>query len=824
MNLTRALCAALVFSTLACAPEGASTPGEDTGATNLVADAGSADSGADPVRIDAGTGDAGPGAPDAEGLRPDAGVPDSGAPDSGVAAPSLSIDSPSSGAVVQLGTDAERSLPVSFTVKGFVLKTPGTCAGASGCGHVHLGIDGAACNAQGQSHNVEGAASPLVAKLGLCPFAPGPHTLTLALHTDDHSKVKDAAGAAIEASVQVQATGTPAVRILSPFDGSIIEHASDADKTVPVKFDVTDLRLAPAGTCGKDPACGHVHLLVDGASCNAAGEHYNNSGTASPLSAKVARCLSATGRHTLTVQLHRDDHSPLNDPLGKHVAASTAVVVVAPGDFPSLAVIRPTAGATVGVGNTGKAVTFEFKADHFTLAPAGTCGSSPTCGHVHLLVDGNNCNAPGSPYNAAGSGSTLVGKLAFCPQDFGHHRAVLELHRDDHSPVTDPSGTTLSADTVFWASPAGEPDLYITRPADRTSASAANDSDRTVSVDFVLTNFALKTPGSCAGLGFCGHAHLLVDGHSCDAVGQPYNNSTSTKSVDARLKTCPAVEGNHSFEVRLHADDHKDIRDGSGHPITAHRNAYTSDPMSSAPSIGLLRPSSGSIVTPVAGADHAVPVHFQVDHFTLKPPGGCGGLPSCGHVHATVDGAACNAKGLPYNAAGAESPLVVRLGRCAEPAGTHLVRLSLHGDDHVPVKTAGGAGVFVESEITACEAGKPCVAIVAPRRGESVAMGTSQAIPIDFVTENFVLRAAGTCGATQDCGHVHLQVDGAVCNPSGQPFNNSGAKSPLDAKLSTCPAAAGLHTVSVSLHRDDHSPVKNGRGAPVASTVRIGAK
>ncbi|HVU03288.1 MAG TPA: hypothetical protein VHE30_16120 [Polyangiaceae bacterium] len=83
-------------------------------------------------------------------------------------------------------------------------------------------------------------------------------------------------------------------------------------------------------------------------------------------------------------------------------------------------------------------------------------------------------------------------------------------------------------------------------------------------------------------------------------------------------------------------------------------------------------------------------------------------------------------------------------------------------------------------------------------------------VPIAFTVTGFTLKAPGTCAGADKCGHVHLLVDGTACNDvaSKAPYNNAGAKSPINAGLDYCPKIDGEHTVTLELHNDDHSPYK----------------
>ena len=114
-------------------------------------------------------------------------------------APTITITDPKAGAMVTLGADASKSVNVAFTSTNFVLKAPGMCAGAAGCGHVHELIDMAACNDTGGGfpYNNAATASPAVAKFALCATPTGQHTISLELHNDDHSALSPPVSASV---------------------------------------------------------------------------------------------------------------------------------------------------------------------------------------------------------------------------------------------------------------------------------------------------------------------------------------------------------------------------------------------------------------------------------------------------------------------------------------------------------------------------------------------------------------------------------------------------------------------------------------------------
>lgn len=118
----------------------------------------------------------------------------------------IKIDSPTANASVTL--KADKTADVAFTITNFTLKAPGSCGSATNCGHVHVLIDGSACNDTkgGLPYNVAATASPAAPNFGLCPTADGAHTLTLELHNDDHSPYQ-VNGATVADSVSITATG-----------------------------------------------------------------------------------------------------------------------------------------------------------------------------------------------------------------------------------------------------------------------------------------------------------------------------------------------------------------------------------------------------------------------------------------------------------------------------------------------------------------------------------------------------------------------------------------------------------------------------------------
>ena len=131
--------------------------------------------------------------------------------------PTITITEPADGATVTITDDPD--VPVGFSVKHFVLKDPGMCGGASGCGHVHVNVDGHKCddheNGEVHSYTEESSTSPVGAGLDYCTDAvmgvPAARTYVFVagLYDDDEAAVLDSSGKAVTDSIHVDVVIAP---------------------------------------------------------------------------------------------------------------------------------------------------------------------------------------------------------------------------------------------------------------------------------------------------------------------------------------------------------------------------------------------------------------------------------------------------------------------------------------------------------------------------------------------------------------------------------------------------------------------------------------
>ncbi len=107
----------------------------------------------------------------------------------------------------------------------------------------------------------------------------------------------------------------PTLHIVWPPQGASIPLGSDAGRTIGVVVQ-SNFKLMPAGQCGTEPRCGHVHMKIDpqGDTCNLPGKPYNsmNSDFGGPLvKANFGACQTPTGEHVIGVLLADDQHKPV---------------------------------------------------------------------------------------------------------------------------------------------------------------------------------------------------------------------------------------------------------------------------------------------------------------------------------------------------------------------------------------------------------------------------------------------------------------------------------------------------------------------------------
>lgn len=479
---------------------------------------------------------------------------------------------------------------------------------------------------------------------------------------------------------------------------------------------------------------------------------------------------------------------------------------------PTISITAPLAAASVAL-DPNQEVAVAFTVTDFTLAAPGSCGETEMCGHVHLTVDGVDCNDGDLPYNNAGAASPLNAKLGLCAMPLGSHTVAIALHDDAHGAVLTADGAAVADSVSITTTGGGDgPSIHITSPGEGQTVELGAGPDAAVPVEFEVAGFTLMAPGTCAGAANCGHVHLSIDEDACNQDGAPYNNAGAASPLDAQFAACAVPDGAHTIKLALHNDSHAAVTTPSGDPIVDTVSVTTA--VGTAPGVTITSPTEGGMLDFSTAAGFPAMVEFSVANFTLMAPGTCGATEACGHAHLVVDGEDCNMEGAPYNNAGAASPITANLGECTNVLGSHAFTVELHNDDHSA--HMGPDGLPVAHTVTATvgpASGEPVVLIRSPVEGEVFGFtGGGMGHDVKFEVGNFTLMAPGTCGATEDCGHVHFRIDGDACNMSDgsggfMPYNVAAFASPANVNFGPCPNQMGDHMIEAALRMDDHGPV-----------------
>ena len=124
-------------------------------------------------------------------------------------------------------------------------------------------------------------------------------------------------GALLPGNVVSAQSDTPTLEIAWPPAGSTLPIGPSPEVGQSLGIVVrSNFKLMPAGQCGGQPACGHVHMKIDpdGDSCNLPGRPYNGMNSdfgGNLVEANFGACPSPAGQHVIGVLLADDQHRPV---------------------------------------------------------------------------------------------------------------------------------------------------------------------------------------------------------------------------------------------------------------------------------------------------------------------------------------------------------------------------------------------------------------------------------------------------------------------------------------------------------------------------------
>ena len=115
------------------------------------------------------------------------------------------------------------------------------------------------------------------------------------------------------ASANSAAQEAATLHIVWPPEGSTVPLGHDPERAIGVVVH-SNYTLRPAGQCGQDTRCGHIHMRIDGESCNLPGKPSNSMNSdfgGDLIKARFGPCPSPTGGHEVGVLLANDQHQPI---------------------------------------------------------------------------------------------------------------------------------------------------------------------------------------------------------------------------------------------------------------------------------------------------------------------------------------------------------------------------------------------------------------------------------------------------------------------------------------------------------------------------------
>lgn len=201
-------------------------------------------------------------------------------------------------------TFVRTSFVVNFAVTSFKIVQPEAGVPSNpGEGHLAAKLDG--------NNYTEWASANGI------PFTniqPGNHTVFLRLEDDGYRSFSPDINSTVNVIVSDSPSGTPSLTILSP--AGALNSAKTVNSSFVVTFIVTNFLLVQPNGQPNALNYGHIHVIVDG-------KYWSI--WASPNG--IGLTLPA-GQHTIALELHNNDHSPVIDTAGQPIMKSITITVV----------------------------------------------------------------------------------------------------------------------------------------------------------------------------------------------------------------------------------------------------------------------------------------------------------------------------------------------------------------------------------------------------------------------------------------------------------------------------------------------------------------
>jgi plastocyanin len=239
----------------------------------------------------------------------------------------------------------------------------------------------------------------------------------------------------------------------------------------------------------------------------------------------------------------------------------------------------------------------------------------------------------------------------------------------------------------------------------------------------------------------------------------------------------------------------------------------TTTPVTSTPSaepkITITSPTSP---VPVPGN---VTVSIEVENFNIVDKQGQTNVAGQGHIHYFMD---INPPTTPGQPAIPDSGSWAHVASASYtftnvPGGQHTFSVELVNNDHTPLNPPVIASVNI---LVMTEIGPPNLVIVTPRDGDTLQAG--DVMVMTQITNFNVVDKQGQVNVQHE-GHLHFYLDTDAPTTQGQPaIPASGVWTHVAAPNYTFTnVSAGIHTISVELVNNDHTPLN----PPVVQKISV---
>jgi len=353
--------------------------------------------------------------------------------------------------IVGLQDGATVDAPVTVRVEHSGIVFDGVKIGSApeqGVGHWHVNVDG-----QYAGLSVSNVLE--IPNDALPTITAGEHTITVDLHENNHAATDPPVSQSIklnfakDVSLITPKTGSPTISLVDPgvgADGSApivvrIEHSG-------IIFDGVKIGSAP------EQGVGHWHVNVDG---QYAGLSVSN---VIEIPNDAFPTIPA-GQHTITVDLHENNHAATDPPVSQSIKLNFAkdVSLITPKTgSPTISLVDP------GVGADGSA-PIVVRIEHSGIIFDGVkIGSAPEqgVGHWHVNVDGQYAGL-------SVSNVIEIPNDAFPTIPAGQHTITVDLHENNHAatdpPVSESFEINLSTPLALSGGTSGAPAATTTGDA-----------------------------------------------------------------------------------------------------------------------------------------------------------------------------------------------------------------------------------------------------------------------------------------------------------------------------------------------------------------------